>query len=453
MFAGEQQNGGRGVILALSILVGLLGLSGCRTPNLEVERRTAEVQAEWVEAVARQSDLPEATLSWEEARERMLRDNARLQESRMTLTNSQKAVRQVFRDLRPSLNFRTTLSRRFADLPTTTVDDISFSADSFLNLPGLVNFSARLFGAKLQRLRAEAAVQLTEREATIELYKLFLGARALPEAARDEAALKARAEITGLLEPGLESVVERAAADLAFGGERMKEEMRRRIGALLGNRGSDWRLRPDTLPALNYDRAPLDLSDTNRVAELQLKLTAIELAGALAQLRGIKLRYWPDLNVFVTGPPLFQQSGGVERVWDAAQIRLHASAFWRIDTRGTVALQLDQLKRRQKLERRSIELEAEETIDRLLFAQWHVRQLRDQLERVEAQLTALRLLPPPVQIRDIEQFYGEQRDLARRRQKLEAEIAEVNTLFWFFDEDAWRDAREDGEARNTASPK
>ena len=61
------------------------------------------------------------------------------------MTNAQESVHQVFRDLMPTLNLHAGANKRLVDLPNLSSSDVTFSADSFFNIPGVVSFSARLY--------------------------------------------------------------------------------------------------------------------------------------------------------------------------------------------------------------------------------------------------------------------------------------------------------------------
>src|SRR5438046_4282904 len=92
--------------------------------------------------------------------------------------------------------------------------------------------------------------------------------------------------------------------------QKQKETLQATAGDLLGDRGRRWILQTNGWPGLSYAQQPLPLQDSNRVAQLQIKLLAVELVAAWAQVNGIKLQYWPELTIFVTGPPLYQRTAG-----------------------------------------------------------------------------------------------------------------------------------------------
>ncbi len=115
------------------------------------------LHARWQADVARQSNLPERRLTWTEAVALLDANNLKLRSARMDVTNSIEVARQVYRDLIPTINLNTGVSKSLQHLPATSLDDVTFNIDSFFNVPGVVNFNARLFSGKLSVMRSKAA--------------------------------------------------------------------------------------------------------------------------------------------------------------------------------------------------------------------------------------------------------------------------------------------------------
>src|SRR5258708_3768670 len=150
---------------------------------------------------------------------------------------------------------------------------------------------------------------------------------------------------------------------------KSRESLQTRIGEILGDAQYRWVLRSQGLPDFQYENVPLPLGDTNRVAQLQMKLVALELVRAWAQIHGIKLQYWPELTIFVTGPSVFQHVDGQDHFWSSADVIATADFFWALDTRGYVGQQLRITRREQELERAQLLQDTRSLIDRLLAAQ------------------------------------------------------------------------------------
>src|SRR5580765_7587725 len=137
-----------------------VAVSGCLSPKKKVQAKTTELRSQWTTNLIHQENLPEQRMDWPQAVAFLRAHNLKLLSARMEITNSQESVRQVFKDLIPTLNLRASASRSLKSLAMTSLDDVTFSVDSFFNVPGIVNMHARLFSAKLTLIRAQLAYQL-----------------------------------------------------------------------------------------------------------------------------------------------------------------------------------------------------------------------------------------------------------------------------------------------------
>jgi hypothetical protein len=187
-------------------------------------------------------------------------------------------------------------------MPSVGPNDLTFNAFSFINIPDPVSFNARLYVARLYRLRAEAAAALVERQQIIELYNLFWAAQDSQQQAHLLSNDKQTAHAYETVDPFTEQLLLSQAELRELADQREGQGLQDRASDLLGSRQFHWVFVTNGLPEFHYDSNSLPLHDTNRVAQLQLRLTAIELEAAQAELAGIKLRYWPQLNIYVTGP-------------------------------------------------------------------------------------------------------------------------------------------------------
>jgi hypothetical protein len=412
-------------------------LCACRSPEKRVSQRLEGIRVAWQTNLAHQANLPVRKVDWPAAVELVISKNPKLLQARTDYTNSVENYRQIFRELIPTLNARAGVSKRLASLNQLSFDDVTFSADSFFNVPGIVNFASRIYAGKLVMLRARTAYQLAEREQIIELYRLYNGI------------LEASAELQRL-------AVERANATAMseidpFTGRMMKTEMethetaalkemesfQTRASDLFGDYGYRWELLTNGLPALGYSVDPLPLSDTNRVAQLQMKLFALELEAGKATITGIKLRYWPELNIFVSGPPVYQRIAGREHWWDAGEVRGSADLYWQLDTRGYLTRQLKQTRRAQDLQRMRFEQESLALIDRLLLTQKLMKSTQEQLGRTTNEIQFLLAIPPAQNFSSVQKYAEDYRQLTQQQVRLRRELAEFNALFWFMDEQAW----------------
>ena len=250
---------------------------GCLSAQKRVDEQLPAVRQEWWTNVQHQASLPEQKLDWAQASTRVRAGNIKLRAARLDVTNAQESARQVWRDLIPTLNLRSGVNRRLGDLPSTGFSDVTFSADGFLNLPGIANFSSRRFATQLSLLRAETAEALEERVQLIELFKLFQKMGLWHETVAQAQVQERAARQLENIDPALGGQI---VADLAIERVSLAQEgdaLNLQFGELLGDRSRRWRVETNGLPTFDYTQFPL--SDTNRVGRLQMRLVAVELAG------------------------------------------------------------------------------------------------------------------------------------------------------------------------------
>lgn len=430
-------NSVRETFLVTGLLIAVAILSACSSPKTKVASQLDTLRKAWEENVNYQAQLPNRTLDWPTAVGIMRENNLKLRQAATDVTNSQEAVRQVFKDLIPTLNLRAGVAKEFVDVPNLELDDVNFSASSFFNVPGVVNFYARYYAARLFAMRAQVTQELAEREQIIELYRVFFNAEELRNQTTRIDTDRATALAMEQVDPftGRMMLTELKTAELAYA--RDAKTLQDRISDLLGSRDNRWILVNDGLPSFDYQQHPLPLADTNRVAQVQMRLLAIELEAARAQLLGLKLRYWPELNIFVTAPPIYSRSAGTDRFWDTDEIRASADLFWNIDTRGNLSRTIRQTKRQQDLQKERYRQESIALMNRLVFTQGLIDAVKDQLDQVQTQLEILLAVPPTQNYAALEKHSQDYRNLTQQQIQLRRELSELNALFWFVDEFAW----------------
>jgi len=413
-------------------------LTGCLSPEKKVAKELGVVRDRWQVEVHRQSTLPDRTVNWTEAVAWLHQYNHKLKAARTDITNSEEQVGQVFRDLIPNVTLRSGVTKRLTDIGATSVKDVTVSIDSFFNIPGVVNFDARLFAARLGALRAKTAYELVVREQTIELYKVFLEAEEHHERRNElkleRALANVASKVNELTGESLLSDIETSELALAKDDDLLQV----RIGDLLMSQQFHWVLLTNGLPEFDYQDQPLPLADTNRVAQLQMRLAALELVRGWAIIHGIKLQYWPELTIFVSGPTLYQHSSGQNHFWSAKDITASANLFWTLDTRGYIRQALRETERAQRLEFAQLRREAETLIAHLLAAQKLGGSLRDQIRQYDQMLTLFGEMPQSADLNALVQATDANRSLTDQRLRLRRDLAELNTLFWFVDEERWQ---------------
>ena len=415
----------------------MLFLCACGSPEKHVSHHMEGLRVAWETNYLHQLNLPARKVDWPTGLELLLAKNPKLRQARVDYTNALENYHQIFRELIPTLNMRSGVTKNLASLNTLSFDDVTFSADSFFSVPGIVNFAARIYVAKLVLLRARTAYQLAEREQVIELYRLFTGLQEQMEELRRLNVQRANVRAMNEIDPFTGRMMETELQSREINTLKETRTFQQRAAELFADYSYRWELITNGLPNLRYDLNPLPIGDTNRVAQLQMRLYALELEASRATVMGMKMRYWPELNIFISGPPIYQQVSGRSVWWDASQVRGSADLYWTLDTRGYISRQLKQTKRTQEMERDRFEQESLALMDRLLFTQQLMKSTRQQLDRTEREIQILLAVPPAQNFLSIQKYSEDYRQLLRQQIQLRREMSEFQSLFWFMDEQAW----------------
>src|SRR5258705_2386756 len=132
----------------------------------------------------------------------------------------------------------------------------------------------------------------------MELYKAILDVQDRREVGAQLEAERAFAQAVQRADPVSGDALARDHTGRLLSFQKDDEVQQGRISDLLGGREWRWNLLTNNMPAFAYEAEPLPLGDTNRIAQLQMRLVAIEIAGEWAREVGIKLQYWPEVNFF-----------------------------------------------------------------------------------------------------------------------------------------------------------
>lgn len=409
-------------------------LAGCSHPATEVSRQEQALATSYRTEVVRQSALTSRQIAWDDARARMLEHNPELTRTRNQATAARERQRQVVKDLLPGAALTGSFSKAVTDLGQLNQADGALSLYAFLNLPGLVQWHLRHYGASLEVMRADYARELKERELTLALRELFLRSEllaqrrrhlALAERWRDARPLTASLTV----EP---AGLARESAQWAL--DREGDEIESALANLLGDAGSRWLPAEGTAPRLDYAVDVTELADTTRFGLLQRRLQAIELTGAALRERGVRLQSWPDLRFNLSSPPLYSTTG--DR-WSFDELFVTASTAVPIDLRGSIAQQARESRRdRAELETR-LRQGAAHLIQQLRLAQAALAQNARRLRLVELRLEGLRSLSLPANPTQARENLEQLLALDEQRTGLVVERSRLEGLFWLLDEPRW----------------
>lgn len=420
---------------AAGLALVLVALAGCRSPGPALQTQEAKIAAtlaaEWTRP------LPEAALTWPEAVARLEAQNLDLRRQRDAVTAARERLRQVNRDLLPGVAVTANAMRAVTRLGDFAGDDAALSFYAFVNVPGLVQWRVRHYAAELELIRAAWVQELKRRELTIQLRELFLRSALLAQRRRN-LDLAARWPAAGTLSQRLETnppALEREATLWAL--RRESDSLQTAAALLLGDSSCHWRLVEGDLPVLGYERQPPDLADAAAFGRLYRLLQAADLEAARLRVRGVKLQYWPDLSINLSGPPLYQVTGGRRTAFSADQVFLTVTGAVNLDLRGAIAQQLREAKRDFALLEARLREQNAQTIQRLQQAQSALVRNTRELQLTEARLDSLRGLPATTTAARARDNLERLLALDQQRTALLLERAQLEALFWLLDEARW----------------
>jgi hypothetical protein len=245
------------------------------------------------------------TLSWDDARNRMLKENLGLQQSRQALAQTERETKRQWLGLVPRMAAFVNLSQGLTTIADIGSNDLNASLIGSFNIPNPFDFYASLYGAALQAHNARWSQELDERRAYTELYSAFLDAKALSE----ETATMEHRKMTFAVDE---------SADLAkalYSLEMEKEGLKRRLIAhrgnvnrLLNTPGGNWEL-TGHIPAISYKSRYRKIKIGDDFGKMALKLYAVRIESAVMQTQRVKYQQWPTIGFGLSNPPLYSNNG------------------------------------------------------------------------------------------------------------------------------------------------
>lgn len=303
----------------LSLAVLCAALTGCSLSK-HVERVSERVEKQYAEARVWE-ELPERTISWEQALSLLRRSNPDLKDAQNAIDRAERERLSVYTDMIPSVSYYGYATKAIADLTQTwSQDDLTQNINVNFNLPTLTQIPYRVYAAEARAYAAEKAKEGKERELESKLYQLLrkqeLNAR-----------LRAHEERNGLSEQDKDPVqlLQRESEDHKHYAE---------IAKLLGDYSARWNILPETMPHLRWEEYEprLDKLDPLIVCQFAMKLEQARMAQY-----SIALRYLPTLNTNLYSPSLFSNTGGTYSgaFLDSHDTRLNMNINYSLDTRLT----------------------------------------------------------------------------------------------------------------------
>jgi hypothetical protein len=228
--------------------------------------------------------------------------------------------------------------------------------------------------------------------------------------------------------------VEQQAFNIRISENRLSQS----ISKILGNFDFSWELNASEIPSLDYVNNPLDLNDTKRLGVLLRQKQAADLEALRLTEFSTKLRYFPDLNLGVSSPPLYRVGNGYESTFSADDLIVRASSGFSLDTSLRVTRQLKNVRRQIEFQNRFMREEIREQIQRAFLAQQEIILVDRELNLAQLRLETLDSQPRSAELDQVRIFLEKRFVLIERISNLQLRKARLEGGFWLLDESAWK---------------
>lgn len=291
-------------------------------PGCSLHQRLDRVSAD-IERLYEQTrlweQLPQRTISWQQAIAMMRRQNAQLLAARDRIEHEQRDELSVYTDMIPGVSYYSYFNKSLRDLTQTlSSNDLQSSVNVNFYLPTLTNLPYKVYAAKATAFAAVKALEGKEREL---ISKLYTAVRKQELRQRRQALERQSAE------------AEQHSPDIPdFSEENSTLEYWKEISGLLGDTSARWNILPSGMPTFRWSdyRGKMD-----KLSELVVCQHALKLEQARLTQYRVAMDYLPTINTGLYSPSLFSSTGGTYSgtFLDMDDTTLNLSISYRLDTR------------------------------------------------------------------------------------------------------------------------
>lgn len=428
-------------LLNIFLLVLIFFFCGCKSVRENLDKQYERVEKNYSETYKQSKNKEAKELAWDEARVMMLESNLELQQARDSLERAKESRSQIYWDLVPTLRLSANLAKALSEVGSIDSEDIRFNVFSTINFPGLINLYSRKYTALLSEIKAGWDLKLKKRQLTIRLRELFLEYSDF-ETRKENVEKTQFWSASGNKKPAelLASTPEEILIEQqAFNLRISENQLSQTISKILGNFEFDWKLLKDGIPELSYIENPLDLNRTDKLGVLLRQKQAADLEALRLTEFSTKLRYFPDLNLGVSSPPLYRVGNGVETGFSADDLVFQASSGFSLDTSLRVTRQLKNVRRQIEFQNRFMREQIREQIQRAFLAQEELALVQRELQLARLRLETLDAQPRSTEIDEIRVYLEKRFVLIGRVSSLQLRKARLEGGFWLLDEQEWND--------------
>jgi hypothetical protein len=312
-------------IRLLVTAAGCLWLGSCSSAGLfrDLEREQTRIAGEaW--RISRLS-RGETRLTWNQARERLLREDFGLRQAEDRLADLKRQRKDQWKEWLPRPSLYVNLQNSLKNLGDLSGNQLSSAIYAPLVIPNPWTQAARAYQYALQEVQATDSLELTRRRQVIFLYRSFA------EWGRAESPLR-RVDAMSL-DAQLQSVLRSRENDV-IQAERM-QMLQGQMSRMLNLPETNVVLQRETLSTIDYERRLGGLVPGKNYGQLATRLSSYDIQAALLRRKGIDVMQWPSPNFNASVPPVYDSHRqGSQIIDDVEQISLFGSWSKSFDLTG-----------------------------------------------------------------------------------------------------------------------
>ncbi len=299
----------------LACAAAVFALTGCSLSQ-RLDKVSGQVEEMYANTKSWE-ELPVRTITWQQARELMLRHNTDIKKAENAIEDAERESLSIYTDMIPGVSYYGYLTSSIDKLSETVKGQQDFESNININfyLPSLTQVPYRVYASKVQTFAAIKAREGKERELVSQLY----------QAARLRQINKKQAALTE--EPTDEISAMKQANDERQANTRYWSTMAR----LIGDPNARWEILPQSLPRIRWADYSHKLGKLDPLIVCNF---AMQLEQARMSQYSIALRYLPTINTSLYSPSLFSSSGGTYSgtFLNGEDTKLNLSTSYSLDT-------------------------------------------------------------------------------------------------------------------------
>ncbi len=300
-------------LLALTLMIPACSL------DQRIDRVSAEIERVYAKTQLWEQ-LPERTISWQQALSILRRENPSLQTAAARIEHLERSSLSVYTDMIPGVSIYSYFTKSIEGLTQSlATDDFRTQVNVNFYIPTITQIPYRVYSAKAEVYAAVKSREGTERDLISKLYQLVRQ--------RDLAERRRARELRKPAEARAD------ASPIALATEKNEHlEYWKEVSKILGDYSARWTILPESLPKFkwNHFRRQLDHLSPLVVCQHAMKLEQARLAQY-----GVVMEYLPTINTNLYSPSLFTSSGGTYTgtFLDTEDTTLNLNFSYRLDTR------------------------------------------------------------------------------------------------------------------------